>query len=29
MATTLLMPKAPAVWLGDNTSLSCEPIAAF
>jgi len=29
MATTLLMPKATAVWLVDNTSLSFEQIAAF
>jgi hypothetical protein len=27
--TTLLMPKATAVWLVDNTSLSFEQIAAF
>lgn len=29
MATTLLMPKATAVWLVDNTALSFEQIAAF
>lgn len=29
MATPLLMPKATAVWLVDNTSLSFEQIAAF
>ena len=29
MATTLLMPKATAVWLVDNTSLSFDQIAAF
>ena len=29
MATTLLMPKATAVWLVDNTSLSFEQIADF
>jgi hypothetical protein len=29
MATTLLMPKATAVWLVDNTSLSFEQIAEF
>jgi hypothetical protein len=29
MATQLLMPKATAVWLVDNTSLSFEQIAAF
>src|SRR6187549_1624598 len=29
MSTTLLMPKATAVWLVDNTSLSFEQIAAF
>jgi hypothetical protein len=29
MATTLLMPKATAVWLVDSTSLSFEQIAAF
>jgi hypothetical protein len=29
MATALLMPKATAVWLVDNTSLSFEQIAAF
>jgi hypothetical protein len=29
MATSLLMPKATAVWLVDNTSLSFEQIAAF
>ena len=29
MATDLLMPKATAVWLVDNTSLSFEQIAAF
>ena len=29
MANTLLMPKATAVWLVDNTSLSFEQIAAF
>src|ERR1700712_2606759 len=29
MATTLLMPKATAVWLVDNPSLSFEQIAAF
>ncbi len=29
MATTLLMPKATAVWLVDNTSLTFEQIAAF
>ena len=29
MAETLLMPKATAVWLVDNTSLSFEQIAAF
>ena len=29
MASTLLMPKATAVWLVDNTSLSFEQIAAF
>jgi len=29
MATPLLMPKATAVWLVDNTALSFEQIAAF
>jgi hypothetical protein len=29
MATQLLMPKATAVWLVDNTSLSFDQIAAF
>jgi hypothetical protein len=29
MATPLLMPKATAVWLVDNTSLSFDQIAAF
>jgi uncharacterized protein len=29
MANTLLMPKATAVWLVDNTSLSFEQIAQF
>lgn len=29
MATTLLMPKATAVWLVDNTGLSFDQIAAF
>jgi len=29
MSTTLLMPKATAVWLVDNTSLSFDQIAAF
>jgi uncharacterized protein len=29
MATQLLMPKATAVWLVDNTALSFEQIAAF
>ncbi|HEY4201747.1 MAG TPA: cell cycle transcriptional regulator TrcR [Devosiaceae bacterium] len=29
MATSLLMPKATAVWLVDNTALSFEQIAAF
>ena len=29
MATTLLMPKATAVWLVDNTALTFEQIAAF
>ena len=29
MVTQLLMPKATAVWLVDNTSLSFEQIAAF
>ena len=29
MATTLLMPKATAVWLVDNTALSFDQIAAF
>ena len=29
MATPLLMPKATAVWLVDNTTLSFEQIAAF
>ncbi|MGN6158999.1 MAG: DUF1013 domain-containing protein [Devosia sp.] len=29
MATALLMPKATAVWLVDNTSLSFDQIAAF
>jgi len=29
MATTLLMPKATAVWLVDNTALSFEQIAAL
>jgi len=29
MANTLLMPKATAVWLVDNTSLTFEQIAAF
>jgi hypothetical protein len=29
MSTALLMPKATAVWLVDNTSLSFEQIAAF
>ncbi len=29
MATTLLMPKATAVWLVDNTALSFEQIAQF
>src|ERR1700750_1069605 len=29
MATPLLMPKATAVWLVDNTSLSFEQIAGF
>jgi hypothetical protein len=29
MASTLLMPKATAVWLVDNTSLSFEQIAQF
>lgn len=29
MATALLMPKATAVWLVDNTALSFEQIAAF
>ncbi|HHY49024.1 MAG TPA: DUF1013 domain-containing protein [Alphaproteobacteria bacterium] len=29
MATQLLMPKATAVWLVDNTSLTFEQIAAF
>ncbi len=29
MATSLLMPKATAVWLVDNTSLSFDQIAAF
>ncbi|MEO7221801.1 MAG: cell cycle transcriptional regulator TrcR [Devosia sp.] len=29
MSTTLLMPKATAVWLVDSTSLSFEQIAAF
>ncbi|MBU1175219.1 MAG: DUF1013 domain-containing protein [Alphaproteobacteria bacterium] len=29
MATTLLMPKATAVWLVDNTGLTFEQIAAF
>jgi Uncharacterized protein conserved in bacteria len=29
MSQTLLMPKATAVWLVDNTSLSFEQIAAF
>jgi hypothetical protein len=29
MTTTLLMPKATAVWLVDNTALSFEQIAAF
>jgi len=29
MAQTLLMPKATAVWLVDNTSLSFDQIAAF
>jgi len=29
MATTLLMPKATAVWLVDNTSLTFDQIAAF
>src|SRR3569623_1714111 len=29
MASPLLMPKATAVWLVDNTSLSFEQIAAF
>jgi hypothetical protein len=29
MANTLLMPKATAVWLVDNTSLSFEQIAEF
>ncbi len=29
MATNLLMPKATAVWLVDNTSLTFEQIAAF
>ncbi len=29
MATQLLMPKATAVWLVDNTALSFDQIAAF
>ena len=29
MATAPLMPKATAVWLVDNTSLTFEQIAAF
>src|SRR5690606_27550487 len=29
MANTLLMPKATAVWLVDNTALSFEQIAQF
>ena len=29
MANTLLMPKATAVWLVDNTSLSFDQIAQF
>lgn len=29
MATTLLMPKATAVWLVDNTSLTFDQVAAF
>lgn len=29
MATTLLMPKATAVWLVDNTALTFDQIAAF
>ncbi|MDD9334130.1 MAG: DUF1013 domain-containing protein, partial [Bartonella sp.] len=29
MATQLLMPKATAVWLVDNTALSFEQIAEF
>ncbi|MGH7021994.1 MAG: DUF1013 domain-containing protein [Caulobacteraceae bacterium] len=29
MATPLLMPKATAVWLVDNTSLTFEQVAAF
>ena len=29
MANTLLMPKATAVWLVDNTALSFDQISAF
>ena len=29
MANTLLMPKATAVWLVDNTALSFDQIAQF